>query len=162
MILFDNRVGAKITSESLNLLEAIAECVLNSVAGEFSGRNIELLLVSNDEIRTLNAEFLGRDYATDVLSFPLDLSGIELTGDDLNANSPKLPLGSIVIAYQMADCVAKAQNHSLQTELAILFTHGLLHLLGYDHEADNGEHRIKEGEILAHFGIKSLIERNSK
>ena len=162
MILFDNRVGAKITSESLNLLEAIAECVLNSVAGEFSGRNIELLLVSNDEIRTLNAEFLGRDYATDVLSFPLDLSGIELTSDDLHLDSPKLPLGSIVIAYQMADCVAKAQNHSLQTELAILFTHGLLHLLGYDHEADNGEHRIKECEILAHFGIKSLIERNSK
>ena len=192
MILFDNRVGAKITSESLNLLESIAEFALKSIAAEFSGRNIELLLVSNDEIRALNAEFLGRDYATDVLSFPLDSSEIvikshESSGDfsdfssdsgadsqidspldshiDSNIDShldlPKLPLGSIVIAYPMADCVAKAQNHSLQTELAILFTHGLLHLLGYNHEADNGEHRVKESEILAHFRIKStLISRN--
>ena len=175
MILFDNRVGAKITSESLNLLESIADFTIKSIAAEFSGRNIELLLVSNDEIRTLNREFLGRNYTTDVLSFPLDLSGIidlngfapksrESSADsriDSHLDSPKLPLGSIVIAYQMADCVAKAQNHSLQTELAILFTHGLLHLLGYDHEADNGEHRVKESEILAHFGIKStLISRN--
>lgn len=180
MILFDNRVGAKIDDETLNLLESIAKFTMQSSG--LSARNIELLLVSNDEISSLNAEFLGKDYATDVLSFPLDSSGIvdssgfslevrESSGDfsdssadshiDLPLDSPKLPLGSIVIAYQIADSVAKAQNHSLQTELAILFTHGLLHLLGYDHESDNGEHRKKECAILAHFGIKSaLISRN--
>lgn len=172
MILFDNHVGAKIDNESLNLLESIAEFAMQSSG--FSARNIELLLVSNDEIRALNAEFLGKDYATDVLSFPLDSSGFvlescESSGDsnadlyiDSSLDSPKLPLGSIVIAFEIADSVAKAQNHSLQTELAILFTHGLLHLLGYDHESDNGEHRKKESEILAHFGIKStLISRNA-
>ncbi len=174
MILFDNRVGAKVGSETLALLESIAEFTMKS--SKFNARNIELLLVSNDEIRSLNAEFLGKDYATDVLSFPLDSSGIidssgfvlESNESNIDSNadsridSPKLPLGSVVIAYEIADSVAKAQNHSLQTELAILFTHGLLHLLGYNHEADNGEHRQKEREILAHFGIKStLISRNS-
>lgn len=175
MILFDNRVGVKIDDETLNLLESIAKFTMQ--CNGLSARNIELLLVSNDEISSLNAEFLGKDYATDVLSFPLDLSGFvlevrESSGDfgdssadsniDSPLDSPKLPLGSIVIAYQIADSVAKAQNHSLQTELAILFTHGLLHLLGYDHESDNGEHRKKECAILAHFGIKStLISRNA-
>lgn len=174
MILFDNRVGVEVGSETLALLESIAKFTMKS--SKFNARNIELLLVSNDEIRALNAEFLGKDYATDVLSFPLDSSGImdssgfvlevrESSGDsnaDSCLDSPKLPLGSIVIAYEIAVSVAKAQNHSLQTELAILFTHGLLHLLGYDHEADNGEHRQKEREILAHFGIQStLISRNA-
>lgn len=172
MILFDNRVGVEVGSETLALLESIAKFTMKS--SKFNARNIELLLVSNDEICALNAEFLGRDYATDVLSFPLDLSGFVFESSesniDSNANSridspldsPKLPLGSVVIAYEIADSVAKAQNHSLQTELAILFTHGLLHLLGYDHEADNGEHRKKEREILAHFGIQStLISRNA-
>ncbi len=148
MILFDNRVGVEVGNETLALFESIAE--------RLTKQNIELLLVSDDEIRALNAEFLGKDYATDVLSFPLDSSGIAPHSNDA------LPLGSIVIAYQIADSVAKAQNHSLQTELAILFTHGLLHLLGYDHEVDNGEHRQKEREILAHFGIEStLISRNA-
>lgn len=154
MILFDNRVGVEVGSETLALLESIAKFTMKS--SKFSARNIELLLVSNDEIRALNAEFLGRDYATDVLSFPLDSSDIAPHSNDA------LPLGSVVIAFGIADSVAKAQNHSLQTELAILFTHGLLHLLGYDHEADNGEHIKKEREILAHFGIQStLISRNA-
>ena len=174
MILFDNRVGVEVGSETLALLESIAKFTMKS--SKFSARNIELLLVSNDEIRALNAEFLGKDYATDVLSFPLDSSGImDSSGfalevresnidssTDLRIDSPKMPLGSVVIAYEIADSAAKAQNHSLKTELAILFTHGLLHLLGYDHEADNGEHRKKEREILAHFGIEStLISRNA-
>ena len=177
MILFDNRVGAEVGSETLALLESIAKFTMKS--SKFNARNIELLLVSNDEIRALNAEFLGRDYATDVLSFPLDSSGIidssrfalEVRESNIDSSdshidspldSPQMPLGSIVIAFGIADSVAKLQSHSLQIELAILFTHGLLHLLGYDHEADNGEHRKKEREILAHFGIEStLISRNA-
>ena len=75
---------------------------------------------------------------------------------------PNLPLGSIVISLEMAQRVADSHNYSLQSELAILFTHGLLHLLGYDHESDSGEHRVREREILARFGIETtLISRNS-
>ncbi|MGX2983767.1 rRNA maturation RNase YbeY [Helicobacter sp. 23-1045] len=144
MILFDNRTDFEINSEILDLLKSIAQSVTNG--------DIELLLVSDDEIRGLNAEFLGRDYATDVLSFPLDLKG---------ADSANLPLGSIAISLHSAESSAVSHKHSLQTELAILFTHGLLHLLGYNHECDDGEHRAKENEILQKFGITSLIERNA-
>ena len=162
MIFFDNRTDFEISGEILDLLESIAQSVTNL--------SVELLLVSDDEIRALNAEFLGRDYATDVLSFPLDSSEImgELRESSIESNAdlsnqmPHLPLGSIVIALEMAKRVADSQNHSLQNELAILFTHGLLHLLGYNHERDNGEHRVREREILACFGIKTtLISRNS-
>ena len=145
MIFFDNRTDFEIGGNILTLLESIAHSVTN--------RDIEFLLVSDDEICALNAEFLGKDYATDVLSFPLDLS---------ETDSMHLPLGSIVISLEMAQSVADSHNHSLQSELAILFTHGLLHLLGYDHESDSGEHRVREREILARFGIETtLISRNS-
>lgn len=145
MIFFDNRTDFEIGGNILTLLESIACSVTN--------RDIEFLLVSNDEICALNAKFLGKDYVTDVLSFPLDLS---------ETDSMHLPLGSIVISLEMAQSVADLQNHSLQSELAILFTHGLLHLLGYDHESDSGEHRVREREILARFGIETtLISRNS-
>ena len=145
MIFFDNRTDFEIGGNILALLESIAHSVTN--------RNIEFLLVSDDEICALNAEFLGKDYVTDVLSFPLDL---------IETDSMHLPLGSIVISLEMAQRVADSHNHSLQSELAILFTHGLLHLLGYDHESDSGEHRVREREILARFGIETtLISRNS-
>ena len=162
MIFFDNRTDFEINGDILTTLKSIAQSVTN--------RNIELLLVSDDEIRGLNAEFLGRDYATDVLSFPLDSSEIIRKSHESSVESnpdspnqmPHLPLGSIVISLEMAQRVADSQNHSLQNELAILFTHGLLHLLGYDHESDSGEHRKKESEILARFGIETtLISRNS-
>ena len=144
MIFFDNRTDFEIGGNILALLESIACSVTN--------RDIEFLLVSDDEICALNAEFLGKDYATDVLSFPLDLS---------ETDSMHLPLGSIVISLEMAQRMADSHNHSLQSELAILFTHGLLHLLGYDHESDSGEHRVREREILARFGIETtLISRN--
>lgn len=144
MIFFDNRTDFEIGGNILTLLESIAHSVTN--------RDIEFLLVSDNEICALNAEFLGKDYATDVLSFPLDLS---------ETDSMHLPLGSIVISLEMAQRVADSHNHSLQSELAILFTHGLLHLLGYDHESDSGEHRVREREILARFGIETtLISRN--
>ena len=192
MILFDNRTETEIGGEILAFLEQILS--------KLSTQNVELLLVSDDEIRALNREFLGRDYATDVLSFPLDFSEFVESKKNLPTNSSiadeflgfceandadktnglsrkraeAIPekslrdefepdfalLGSIVISLNFAKSYAKAHNHSLQTELAILFTHGLLHLLGYNHESDNGEHRKKEREILAQFGIKSLIERN--
>lgn len=156
MILFDNHTNIKIDEEILGFLE--------SIANDLTKQNIELLLVENSEITELNAAFLGKNYATDVLSFPLDFS--EIKSDDNKTKMQNIDssdftmLGSIVISLEMAQQVAESYNHSLKDELAILFTHGLLHLLGFNHECDNGEHRAKEREILGKFHIKSLIERN--
>lgn len=124
---------------------------LTSIKNYICDNEVELVIVSDDEIRQLNNDFLNKDLATDVLSFGLDYSG-------LNIKNP--PLGSIVISIDTALKIVDIYKHSLKEELAILFTHALLHLLGFDHEVDNGEHRNKEIEILNKFGIStSLISR---
>ncbi len=87
---------------------------------------------------------------TDVLSFPLEF------------DMPNMPLGSIVISNEFVQEKAKEYNHSIQDEFTLLFIHGLLHLLGYDHEIDNGEHRLKEEELIKKYNLpNSLIVRNS-
>ena len=72
-----------------------------------------------------------------------------------------MPLGSIVISIDTAKKEAEEFGHSIEDEIKLLFIHGLLHLLGYDHEIDNGEMRAKEAEIIEKFNLpKSLIVRN--
>ncbi len=120
---------------------------LQAIADHLTDKDIELIITDNEGIRELNREHRGKDKATDVLSFPLE----EMEG---------FPLGSIVISYDKVQEVARELGHSEEDELKLLFIHGLLHLLGYDHETDNGEMRAKERELMERFGLpKSLIER---
>ena len=121
---------------------------------------VELIFVGMQKMRKINKEFLGKDYATDVLSFPLDFD----TAGILNAEIlGEIPLGSIVINLPLARKNSKEFTHSLEEEIMILFIHAALHLLGFDHERDKGEHRQKEREIMHKLGlsknIKSLILR---
>ncbi len=104
-------------------------------------------IVSNRRMRSLNRQFRGKDYATDVLSFPSDERGF---------------LGDIVIAEGVAVAQAKFAGHSVATELKVLALHGLLHLLGYDHEADDDDGRMARAEarLRKKAGLPaSLIER---
>ncbi|MCQ2891159.1 rRNA maturation RNase YbeY [Helicobacter pylori] len=108
---------------------------------------IEFILVSDETMREINRDLRNCDYATDVLSFPLEAI-------------PHAPLGSVVINAPLAQENALKLGHSLENEIALLFIHGVLHLLGYDHEKDKGEQRQKEGELIKAFGLPlSLIER---
>lgn len=108
---------------------------------------IELVLVSDETMREINRDLRNCDYATDVLSFPLEAI-------------PRTPLGSVVINAPLAQENALKLGHSLENEIALLFIHGVLHLLGYDHEKDKGEQRQKEGELIKAFDLPlSLIER---
>lgn len=123
---------------------------LENIKESLTKKDIELLVVHNDEIQQLNKEHRKIDKATDVLSFPMDF--------DL----PNMPLGSIVISVDFVEEKAKEYGHSFDEEFSLLFIHGLLHLLGYDHEVDNGEHRNKEEELIKKFNLPdSLIVRNS-
>ncbi|MEO1938129.1 MAG: rRNA maturation RNase YbeY, partial [Sulfurimonas sp.] len=73
---------------------------------------------------------------------------------------PMAPLGSIVISYDFVKEKAAEFGHSQDDEFTLLFIHGLLHILGYDHEIDSGEMRQKEEEIIKNFNLpKSLIVR---
>ena len=123
---------------------------LEEIAETLTKKDIELLIVKNDEIRELNKEHRNIDKATDVLSFPMDF------------DMPHMPLGSIVISTDFVEEKAKEYGHTFNEELSLLFIHGLLHLLGYDHEVDNTEHRDKEEELIRKFNLpNSLIVRNS-
>jgi probable rRNA maturation factor len=83
-----------------------------------------------------------------VLSFPLE-------------DVPHMPLGTIVISVDKVKEKALELGHSEEDEFTLLFIHGLLHLLGYDHEVDDGEMRLKEKEIIKTFNLPdSLILRN--
>src|SRR5262245_8330187 len=109
--------------------------------------DVTVVLVSDARIRELNRRYRGTDYATDVLSFPLGGKG-----------GPSL--GDIVIATGVARRQARDLGHSLAVELRILSLHGLLHLLGYDHERDTGRMRRLEQRLLRRSGLRDgLIER---
>ena len=124
--------------------------ILQKIANDLTSKDFELIITNNEEIQELNKEHRNIDKATDVLSFPMEF------------DFPNMPLGSIVISIDFVEEKAKEFNHSLENELTLLFIHGLLHLLGYDHEVDNGEHRNKEEELIKKYNLPdSLIIRNS-
>jgi probable rRNA maturation factor len=108
---------------------------------------LSVALVSDRRMRSLNRQFRGKDVATDVLSFPSADNGF---------------LGEIVIASGVTARQAREAGHPPATELKILALHGLLHLLGYDHEADEGRMAKAEARLRKKAGLPSgLIERAS-
>jgi len=124
---------------------------LEAVARRLGARDLELILCDDETIRILNRNYRQKDRPTDVLSFPLE-------GD-----LPGQPLGSLVISVDRVRAKAEELGHTEQEELTLLFIHGLLHLLGYDHETDRGEMRAKEAELIREFGLpESLIVRTEE
>jgi len=122
--------------------------ILERIADHLTKREVELIICDNNKIREYNLEYRKKDSPTDVLSFPI-AGEIE-----------ELPLGTIIISADMVKDGAKKFKHSIEDELALLFIHGLLHLLGYDHEIDSGEMRREEKELIREFNLpRSLIVR---
>ena len=126
----------------LNALEKIADAL--------SVQEVELIITDNTAIAALNATHRAKEMPTDVLSFPMDHTFIA-------EGTAGVPLGSIVISEDFVKEKADALGHSRDAELSLLFIHGLLHLLGYDHESDQGEMRAKEKEIIEHFSLPSSL-----
>ena len=108
---------------------------------------MSLLFTGNDEIQVINREYRDKDQPTDVISFAYH----ETEDFDIG---PYDTLGDIVISLERVVEQAKEYNHSDKRELFYVLTHGILHLLGYDHieEEDKKEMRDKEEEILGSFG----------
>ena len=108
-------------------------------------QDVSIVFASDPIIRKLNAEFRGKDYATDVLSFPNKPEPFE------QANHGRL--GELVISVQRAASQAKENGLTLRNEIEQLILHGLLHLCGYDHETDNGEMNRLELRLRKKLGI---------
>jgi len=145
MIDLDNQTNLTINLEKLE-----------NIANSLSMQEIELIITDNQTIQSLNLEHRGKNSPTDVLSFPLDTS---FTQDSIFG----MPLGTIIISAEYVIKEAKNFSHSIQEELSLLFIHGVLHLLGYDHEVDQGEMRKREEELIHTFKLpKSLIIRTKE
>lgn len=113
-----------------------------------------VLVTSSNVVRTLNRQFLGKDKATDVLSFP---PAHPLPGKWRSRSSQA---GDIAISADIAAQNAARLGHSLAEEVKILALHGILHLAGFDHERDNGRMARKEVELRQKLNLPdTLIER---
>jgi probable rRNA maturation factor len=123
---------------------------LTGVAPAAARGEVSVAVVSDARVRTLNRAYRGKDVATDVLSFP----------GDGRAPSGRRFLGDIVIAAGVAGRQAREAGHTAATELRVLALHGLLHLLGYDHESDDGHMARVEARLRRKGGLdEGLIER---
>jgi len=121
-----------------------AERVLKAI-GSARESDATIVFVSDPAIKKLNYQFRGKDYATDVLSFPNEHERFE---KELKTN-----LGEVVISVDRAAAQAKENGLSLANEVEQLMLHGLLHLRGYDHETDNGEMNRLELKLRKKLGI---------
>ena len=152
-VLIDNRQEEIKVDEALEAF--VVQVVEEVLAYERCEEEFEVSIsfVCNEEMRSLNKEYRNIGKETDVLSFPLvEFIEEELNAEDENAEyiEEEIALGDIVISMEKAVEQSEEYGHSFKRELAFLLVHGMLHLLGYDHdeEASEGEMFDKQEEIL--------------
>ena len=133
-------------------LQSTAEQVLIT-QGVSSSAELGLVIASQERVQQLNRNYLGRDEPTDVLAF----STREEIGVDLppfvQPPDEVLHLGEVIISYPQAVIQAEEHQHSIKREMAILIIHGVLHLLGYEHDKPGlkRQMRAKEAKILSYI-----------
>ena len=126
-------------------IERFAKKLQEEVA---KGRAFDCLLTGDAELRRLNQEFRGKDYATDVLSFPA------------GPHAEPGRMGDIAISLARARAQGREFGHTAEQEVEILMLHGLLHLSGMDHESDGGRMARAEKRWRGRLGLPAgLIER---
>lgn len=139
------------------LRKTVAEC-LKSENIRF-GCEVNILLTDDISIQKINRQFRNIDRSTDVLSFPMaDMEKGKITSqsEDYDRDKGLLLLGDIVISTDTAIRQAEEYGHSLQREIAFLTSHGMFHLLGYDHIEKCDEHVMmsKQELVLEKLGLK--------
>ena len=152
-LLINNKQDKILFTDSLE--QIINKAVELSLQEESFSREVEIniFLVDNEKIRKMNHQFRHIDAPTDVLSFPIleMIDGkLEAGIGDYDYEEEILILGDIVISLEMAEYQAAEYGHSLEREIGFLVTHGMFHLLGYDH-CDEAEEKImmdKQEKIL--------------
>jgi probable rRNA maturation factor len=136
----------------LEQLRGLAELVLRE-EGYPGETELTLLLVNEDEMSSYNERFLNRSGPTDVLAFPVEelVPGV---APDPDPNGPPLMIGDVIVAPAYVGRQAAENEVSFEDEMALMVTHGILHLLGYDHLEDDDAERMerRETELLSMVG----------
>lgn len=145
--------------EKINLTDEVLQRLRDGLAAVArlnslpQASEVDVTIVDDEEIHTLNREYRGMDKPTDVLSFALDDDGEEDDEPELNfaGCEPEEHLyGDIIISAETAQRQAEEYGHGLEREMTYLAVHGMFHLLGYDHmtEEEKAVMRAKEEEAL--------------
>ena len=152
-IYFDEDIRPDEETESLMQAAAVAALSGEGIDTEYA--SISVSFVDADEIRSLNRQYRGIDSKTDVLSFPAFEAG-QIPVEEELAEGEELALGDVVICEEVCEAQAREFGHSVQREIIYLFTHSVLHLLGYDHENedDKTDMRAREEEVMSLLGLK--------
>jgi probable rRNA maturation factor len=146
-----------LTKSQFELIETIARYGLGCYQKETA--EVSIIFADDDYLRNLNFEYRGLDQPTDVLSFAIweEQPGTPVLS---GASADELPelLGDIFISVERAVAQAKSYHHPLEREICYLTIHGLLHLLGFDHQTPEATTRMRQAEeqILAKFDIKRV------
>lgn len=138
---FVNETGEKISGAKFKKIINKTEKILSArIKSLLKAKNVEvcLIIIEDGFIKILNKKYRNTDKSTDVLSFAYLESEKTISGDTVVA------AGDIFISIETAKKQAKEKKHSLMCELEILFTHGLLHLFGFDHK-NNKQEKEMEG-----------------
>lgn len=152
LLLMNEQEAVNLPTGLEETLAQVVELVLESEKADPEAE-VSLVLVDDAAIRQMNRDYRGLDKPTDVLSFALE----EDAPDEPNFEDPTagLVLGDIIISLETAQRQSQEYGHSLEREVAFLLVHGLLHLLGYDHQEkdETAEMRRREEEILAEVNL---------
>jgi probable rRNA maturation factor len=145
-------VSTPLRTHRLPTTPTLARFLVQAQAAVRLKGQVTVLLTTDPAIRRLNRQFRGKNKATDVLSFP----AIAIPG----VKGAEALAGDLAISVSTALRQAVEQDHALSVEIKVLILHGLLHLAGYDHEADAGRMARRERLLRAKLGLsQGLIER---
>jgi len=148
-VLIDEELKAKL---EVSWLQSVAEKVLTALS---ASTNVELglFITTGERVRQLNRDYRGRDEPTDVLAFSAG-EGVGNYPPFVQPPDGVLHLGEVIISYPQAVMQAEEYKHTIKEEILLLIIHGLLHLLGYEHDTPESElkMRAREEEVLSHIG----------
>lgn len=142
--------GYQVTEDIRKTMEKAAAHCLELEGVDCSLSEISVTFVSSEQIRALNRDYRHVDKVTDVLSFP------QFEDFDHLPENMEICLGDVVICKERAEEQAAEFGHSFEREIIYLFTHSVLHLLGYDHmdDQEKKQMRSREEEVMAALGIE--------
>lgn len=159
MINFENWLESEINVESLEEFanKVANECVKSFEAIRDTGFDVSIYIVDDEQIQKINLEHRGMDKPTDVLSFPMNEmhNGTSSESLDVDEETGNILLGDIIISLPTCNRQADEYGHSFEREFAFLLSHGMMHLLGFDHMNDHDAEKMfgAQEKVLNSLGI---------